>query len=214
MGVLGNAHIRARALGDKCHPCLFGPEVVMLLHAGSAWCLLVAGTVLKHQGLYRAKAACRSLAAAARHPADAEDIEQALARPQGACQGRNHPRLLMLVLEGLLPCRAIGAWALIRITMSFVAAWRRGGDGVPEHEQAHGEAHNVTPELDLVLSDRSKVALPVAWGPCRGGDGSPGHERVHGETHRVTPHRRAARLRRLRRGRPAHRGRPVRTLAA
>ena len=34
------------------------------------------------------------------------------------------------------------------------------------------------------------------------------HERVHGEVLRLAPDRRAARLRRLRRGRPAHRGRP------
>ena len=40
----------------------------------------------------------------------------------------------------------------------------------------------------------------------RGGARAPRHERVHGEAHRVPPHRRAARLRRLRRGRAAHRG--------
>ena len=40
----------------------------------------------------------------------------------------------------------------------------------------------------------------------RAGDGAHRHERVHGEAHRVAPDRRAAGLRRLRGGRPAHRG--------
>ena len=41
----------------------------------------------------------------------------------------------------------------------------------------------------------------------RAGHGPHRHERVHGEALGVPPHRRASRLRRLRRGRPAHRGR-------
>ena len=41
----------------------------------------------------------------------------------------------------------------------------------------------------------------------RAGDGAHRHERVHGEAHRLAADRRAARLRRLRGGRPAHRGR-------
>ena len=40
----------------------------------------------------------------------------------------------------------------------------------------------------------------------RAGHGPHRHERVHGEALRGPPHRRASRLRRLRRGRPAHRG--------
>src|SRR3989442_995648 len=40
----------------------------------------------------------------------------------------------------------------------------------------------------------------------RAGDGAARHERVHGEALRGPAHRRSSRLRRLRRGRPAHRG--------
>ena len=43
----------------------------------------------------------------------------------------------------------------------------------------------------------------------RAGDGPHRHVRVPGEAHRLAPPRRAARLRRLRRGRPAHRGDPA-----
>ena len=62
------------------------------------------------------------------------------------------------------------------------------------------------PRPDRRRQDRARTRARRVHVRRREGDGAHRHERVPGASHRLAPRRRAARLRRLRRGRPADRG--------
>ena len=62
------------------------------------------------------------------------------------------------------------------------------------------------PRPDGCRQDRARPGARRVHVRRRARDGAARHVRVHGEAHRLAPRRGAARLRRLRRGRPAHRG--------
>ena len=64
------------------------------------------------------------------------------------------------------------------------------------------------PRPDRRRQDRAGARARRVHVRHRGGDRAARHVRVHGEAHGRAPDRRAARLRRLRGGRPAHRGGP------
>ena len=64
------------------------------------------------------------------------------------------------------------------------------------------------PRPDRRRQDRARAGARRVHVRRRAGDDPDRHVRVPGAAHRVAPRRRAARLRRLRRGRPADRGRP------
>ena len=85
-------------------------------------------------------------------------------------------------------------------------AVRRARAGLKDPKRPIGSLH--LPRPDGRGQDRARQGAGRVPVRRRDRDGPHRHERVHGEAHRQPPRRRAARLRRLRGGRPAHRGGP------
>ena len=89
-----------------------------------------------------------------------------------------------------------------------VEAGQRRRPPRPRRPQGPQAAHRLVhlPGPDRRRQDGARAGAGRVPVRRRERDGAARHERVHGEAHGVAPDRRAARLRRLRRGRPAHRG--------
>jgi len=80
--------------------------------------------------------------------------------------------------------------------------------GAPRRAAGPQPAHRLLPLPGSHRGGQDRAGPRPGGVPLRRreGHGAPGHERVHGAPYRLPPHRSAARLHRLRGGRPAHRG--------
>ena len=108
----------------------------------------------------------------------------------------------LLRLDEILHQRVVGQDEAVRLVADAVIRARAGiKDPAPPDRLVH------LPGADRRRQDRAREDARRGALRHRGQHDPHRHERVHGEAQRVAPDRRAARLRRLRGGRPAHRSR-------
>ena len=112
----------------------------------------------------------------------------------------------LLHMEDALHGRVIGQQEAIQ---TISRAVRRARAGLKDPKRPIGSFIFIGPTGDGRRAGHGAGRVPVRQ---RGRAHQDRHERVHGAPQRLAPGRRAARLRRLRRGRPADRGRPPQEL--
>ena len=140
---------------------------------------------------------------------DAEDVAEIVSRWTGIPVSKMLEGEVekLLHIEDRLRERVVGQDDALLTVANAVRRSRAG----PGRSQA---AHRVLPLHGPDRRGQDGAGARAGRVPVRQreGHGPHRHDRVHGEARGVAPHRRAARLRRLRRGRPAHRGRPPASL--